>query len=469
MNESVALADYVVHTDYSDIPDQVADVTKRSLLDSLGVMMAGSGLGEGCRQFVDLAIAGGGKQESTIIGTDRRVPSYMAAFANGSMSHALDFENTFIIHPYAAAIVAALALGESIGNVSGRKLIAAITVGSDVVCRLALASRRDVIQPGSELGSGRSEPSPWYIPSIYGTFGATAASCNLLGLRPDQTLDAFSLAMCQSTCSGELIYSPRSLVRAIRDAFAAKAGVISALLAQKGIVGFEQPIEGKAGFYAMYAKGNYDRQVLTNDLGRVFQSANVSFKAWPSCYGTHPYAAATLQIVGEHDLKPSEIESIRFVLLGPNTMLCEPLESKRKPKTAIDAKFSIPFVIASALVQKNVTLGSFALAALQDPDVLQVAGRITYEVGTSPRGEGEAVPQGLVQIKTKYGEIQSRKIEFIYGHPANPMSQPAIIAKFKDCAAYSPRIIPEKNLERIVQLILHLEDVDNVGEIMACL
>jgi len=94
MNESLTLAKHIVATNYDDIPANVADITKRSFLDGLATILAGGGLGEGCKQFVNIAIAGGGREESTIIGFDAKVPACMAAFANGSMAHAIDFEDT---------------------------------------------------------------------------------------------------------------------------------------------------------------------------------------------------------------------------------------------------------------------------------------------------------------------------------------------------------------------------------------
>ncbi|UCD09532.1 MAG: MmgE/PrpD family protein, partial [Dehalococcoidales bacterium] len=172
---------------------------------------------------------------------------------------------------------------------------------------------------------------------------------------------------------------------------------------------------------------------------------------------------------GEYDIKHRDIEDIRFILNSPNTMLCEPLESKRKPTTAIDAKFSIPYCIATAIVHKNVTLGSFTEQALLDKNVLEVAQKITYEVdNTLPNKELEVQPD-LVQIKTRGEHIYSKEIEFIYGHPKNPMSQDTLIAKFMDCAAYSIKPIPKKNLDELVHLTLHLEDVDDISKVVACL
>jgi len=145
-NESLTLAKYIVDTDYGDIPRDVAAVTKRSLLDATGVILAAGKLGEGCKQFVSLAIEQGGKKESTILGFGVKVPACTAAFANGSMSHALDFEDTHdraLVHPNAAAIPAALAISESRGNVSGKELITALTLGSDLVFKVGSCCERE--------------------------------------------------------------------------------------------------------------------------------------------------------------------------------------------------------------------------------------------------------------------------------------------------------------------------------------
>jgi 2-methylcitrate dehydratase PrpD len=461
MNESLTLARYIADASYDDIPASVIAVCKNNFLDGLGVMLAATGLGEGCQHFASVALAEGSNGKSTILGNGAKVSACMAAFANGSLSHALDYEDLGPGgHPNASSIPAILAISESIGNVSGKEFIAALAIGSDVYCRLGLAQGEGEDIHLMEAG--------WYPPSIRGAFGATASVCKMLGLTQEQVLDAFSMTLCQATCSFEFNFSPRSVVRAVRDAFSAKAAVISALLAREGVAGFDQPIEGKAGFFTMYARGNYDRHKLIDGLGKVFEGGKATFKAWPACGGTHPYIQAALQIAGEYDIKPADIEEIKFVLQSPNTMLCEPLESKRKPTAAIEAKFSIPFCIATALVHKKVTLDHFTPKALLDPNVLQVAQKINYEMSASP-DRNYAAPPGLVRVKTKHQEISSKGVKFLYGHPKNPMSQEAIIDKFINCTTYSTRKIPKKRLNRIVYLISHLEDVKDISEIVECL
>lgn len=454
MNESQILANHIANLRYEDIPSSAVTVAKASLLDALGVMLAASTLGEGCKQFVDLAIAEGSKPESTILGFGAKASATMTAFANGSLAHALDFEDAYDgapVHPNAATIPAALAVAESLGNISGKEFLTSIILGSDLVCRFGIALQVNPLDYG------------WYVPSILGAFGATTAVAKLLDLNTAQIIDAFSLALCQATCSAELTSSPRSMVRSIRDAFAAQAGVVSARLAKQGIVGFEQPIEGKAGLFNLYARGNYDAAKMLAGFGKIFESANVSFKPWPSCRGTHAYIDAVLQILNEHNLNRDAIQEILVTIHPVNKMLCEPLASKRHPVTAIDAKFSIPFVVATALAHSRVTLAQFAPGMLENPRVLELARRVKYQIDSRQIKDST---QGYLEIVT-HDQVISKRVEFPSGHPRKPMSQNALIDKFKDCAKYAERKISERNLNEVVEMVLNLEQLGNICEMTA--
>ncbi|HEX9075856.1 MAG TPA: MmgE/PrpD family protein [Anaerolineae bacterium] len=450
MNESLHLADYVTRTCYDDIMGDAVAITKWSILDAVGVMLAASTLGEGCRAFIQLALEEEGKQSSTVIGVNAKTSPTMAAFANGAMAHALDFEDAHeaaLVHPNAATIPAALAVAESIGKVSGKQFIAAVALGCDLVCRLGLALNEDLLKYG------------WYMPPILGAFGATAAAGKLLHLTTEQMLDAFSLTLSQAACSGELANSSHSVVRSIRDAFPAKAGVVAALLAQKGITGFDQPFEGKLGLYTAYARGNYDPAKLTRDLGQIFEGRNVSFKAWPSCRGTHPYVDATLQMRRAHGLGAADIQAVHVVVSTVNAMLCEPVAVKQKPATAIDAKFSIPFVVASALVHGPITLDTFTRAAITDDTVLNLASKFTYEVD-SHLTRAEAA-KGELRIETTHG-VLTRPVDVAYGHPSNPIGETELLAKFANCANYAAKGISPMDANRLADLILNLETVSDV-------
>jgi 2-methylcitrate dehydratase PrpD len=453
MDESQVLARNIDDVTYEDIPALAIDVAKRSLLDAIGVTLAASTLGEGCRAFVDLAIADDGLRESAILGFGAKASAAMAAFANGSMAHALDFEDVHDsapVHPNAATVPAALAVAESIGGVSGRRFLTALALGSDLVCRLGLALKENPLESG------------WYIPPILGAFGATAAACKLLGLGVEQVVDAFSLTLCQATCTAELTHSPHSMVRSVRDAFSAKAGVLSALLAQRGVTGFDHPIEGQAGLFSLYSGGNYDPVPLMDGLGHTFEGSKVSFKPWPSCRGTHSYIDAVLQILEDDALDPRDVEGIRIIVSPVNKMLCEPEDTKKSPITAIDAKFSLPFVIATALIRGRVDLDDFDTDALANRQVLELARKVSYEVDGSVSLR-EAV-RGIVHIDSKNGTL-SRRVDVPYGHPENPVSQEALVAKFMSCGRRSARGISDKTLSEVVELITNLEQVEDVREI----
>ena len=458
MNESAILAEYVANTVYEDLPARAAEMAKMSLLDALGVTLAAGGLCAECSAFVEIAMESGGKKESTILGFRDQVPAHMAAFANGAMAHALDFEDAHdlaLVHPNAATVPAALAIAESIGNVNGKDFIASLAVGCDIVCRLGLAFNEN---PG-EYG--------WYIPPILGSFGAAAAAGKLLNLDEKRVLDAFSLTLCQSTCSAELRYSPRSDMRSVRDAFAAKAGVLAAKLAQKGVKGFDHPFEGKAGLFSLYSKGNYDGLRLIEGLGTIFEGANISFKPWPACRGTHTYIEAALHILKEYAPDPDDIVDVRVIVSSFNQMLCEPENVKKAPQAVIDAKFSIPFTVATALYYKDVGLEHFTPERLKDKNVLKLAQKIRYDLDPG-LGLRDAT-RGFLEIRTKDNKTYAKRINQAYGHPDNPVSQKGVIAKFMACADKAKTKITEKKLKEISKSILALEEIKDIRQIVALL
>lgn len=458
MNESATIAKHVANTVYEDLPDKAVAMTKMSFLDALGVTLAAGGLCDECSAFVEVALESGGNEESTILGFGKRVPAHMAAFANGAMAHALDFEDAHdlaLVHPNAANVPAALAMAESIGQVNGKDFIAALAVGCDIVCRLGLAFKEN---PG-EYG--------WYIPPILGSFGAAAAAGKILNLDDTGVLDAFSLTLCQSTCSAELRYSPHSDVRSIRDAFAAKAGVLAARLAQKGIKGFDHPFEGKAGLFRLYSNGRYDGLRLIEGLGTKFEGANISFKPWPACRGTHTYIEAALHILKEHALSPDDIVDVRVIVSSFNRMLCEPDNVKKAPQAVIDAKFSIPFTVATALYYKEVGLEHFTPERLKDENVLKLAQKIRYDLDPD-LGLRDAT-RGFLEIRTKDNQTYAKRVDQAYGHPANPVSDEDLVAKFMSCADKARAKIPAAKLDELVKRILALEETRDIRQITGLL
>jgi 2-methylcitrate dehydratase PrpD len=299
----------------------------------------------------------------------------------------------------------------------------------------------------------------WYPPPILAAFGATVAAAKILDLNAHQIRDALSLTLCQATCSGEILYSPRSLIRAVRDAFPARAAVTSALLAQRGVTGFEMPLEGKAGFFATFARDQYDPDAIIGKLGDSFEIERISFKPWPSCRGTHAAIEAALVCRGEDATLHRQIEHVSIEGGPMLRMLAEPAASKRQPDTAIGAKFSLPFTVACALVHGRVGLQSFLSEALVDPSVLAMSRRV--EVHTNTRMGTDIGAKVRLQLKS--GATSEREVCVPLGSPAHPLSRTDLVAKFVECAGLALRPLSNASADHLAEVILNLDAVSDLS------
>ena len=454
LSDTVAL--HIQGCVFENLPPNVVEVTKQSLLDAIGVSLAASGLAPEVRSFADLACLSTANEEASILGFGGKASAASAAFVNGAMAHAVDYEDSFDLnpcHPNASLVPAALAVAEAKGGVSGRDFLTAMAVGSDLVCRMGLSLRQTM------------EESGWYPPPILGAFGAVTATAKLLGLTAEQIKDAFSLTLCQATCSGEIKYSARTEIRAVREAFPAQAAVISAQLAARGLAGFETPLEGKAGFFRLYVDGQYDPETLLHSLGAKFYGEDVSFKPWPSCRGTHAFVEACLNLRQEHGFHWTDIEKVLLIGGDVHAMLVEPREQKVAPATAIDAKFSLPFTVATALSFGSITLDSFTPSALRDEATLSLADKVFFQLREEWGRDKAASAEVEIQLRSR--RKLRRSVDFALGHPGNPMSQEQLIEKFVDCAARAVRPVTRGKAVDIAERLLGLENEQDMAELMA--
>lgn len=424
---------------------------KRVLLDATGVMLGASGMVREVDSFVAVARAMG-EGPCRVLGTGFAVSPAMAALANGAMAHALDYEDAFDLapgHPNASLVPALLALAQFRGPVDGQRLLTALVAGCDFACRMGLALRQKM-----EVGG-------WYPPPILAGHGAALGAAHLLGLDARQMADALSLSLCQVTMPGEIKYSQRTVIRAVREAFPAQAAVQSALLAEQGVAGFEQPLEGKGGFYALYAGGKFDPHVLLAPLGGSFWIEQLTFKPWPSCRGTHPYIEMALALQAEHGFGADQIAAITAGVGPMQRMMVEPVERKAAPAVAIDAKFSIPFCTASVLLNGFVGLDSFGAAELADPAVLALAAKVVFE--QPPEADEWRGDAGTLAIVLADGRKFHAALDRARGTPDNPLSDAQMIVKFTDCATRAARPLSVGQAQDLAGRIMTLEDCADVG------
>jgi 2-methylcitrate dehydratase PrpD len=446
------IAEYVVSVRYETLPTEVLRRTKAHILDILGVMFPPSTLEKGCIALEGIAKEAGGQEESTLVGFGGKVPCWMAAFVNGSLCHPVDYDDTideFTNHPSSNTFPSALAIAEKVGNVSGKEFINAMAMGLDLNVRLSAGPKGGLI-----------EDYPWMPITVFGVFSSTAVAGKLLGLTRDEMINAFGIALDRASGISESITSPDSEIRAIRDAFANREGVLAALMAQKGIAAYKYAIEE---LYKVFYSNNYNPLSLSSNLGKEFMGLKVSLKPWPACRGTHTYIKAALDIVTEYNLDADEIEEVIVTVGQFGKGLCTPVEAKQRPKLSINAKLSLPFVMGLVFAKRRVVIEDFFPENLSHPKVLEIASKVKYKYDPQlPKG---IIIPSTVEVKGKSGRSFSRAEDIPCGHPENPMSDEQLLTKFEDCARYSRKKMSAEKIAHLAKQILELEKVENIKEI----
>ena len=452
-NLSQKLIQHVLDTEFEKLPEAAVQAQKNSATDMLGVMLAATGIDSASASFAAFA-AEEGSGKCTILGHEKKTFPALAALANGALVHALDYEDSHelaTVHPNSAAFPAIMALSQHIGGVSGKKFLTAMALASDICCRLDIGVNEDLLKYG------------WNMPPVHGSMGAVMGAGKLLGLSGKQISDAIALNMCQATCSGEAANSKGSAVRTVREGFAAEAAVQSALLAKLGVpASFDTPFEGKLGYFHMYARDNYTPEKVLDGLGEIYQGQYISFKPWPACRATHTSIEGVLTLMREHSIKPDEIKHIKIVLQEIGRMVTEPKNVKYRPEASAIAKFSLPFVVSTAILNGSVGLDSFSETRLHDEKILAMCDRVECEINPSwTKAQNKFTD---LTVYTERGEF-SMHLEHPLGCVENPMSDDEMRAKFTDCVQRAKKPYDALRIEQICEKINHLEELDDVNEL----
>ena len=446
------LVGHAAKVNCGDLPQDVIEITKKFILDTLGTAIAGSSA-PGSGSVADLIKDWGGKEESTVMIYGGKVVAPHAAFINGMMAQALDLDDVHdeaVLHANATVLPSALAMAERTGNVHGKDLIKAVAVGNDVLCR---------------IGLGVIGPLTWTLTSVTGYFGATIAAGKILGLDESKLRHAIGIAFAQCAGSAQSVLDG-ALVKRMHSGFGAKAGVLSAIFAEKDITGAKDIFEGRFGFFPLYFGGKYDRNKVTEGLGKTFEGKNLSIKLYIGGRYTHPCIDATLTIVEENNIGPDDVtEVVAHVTEASSVMVGKPFEIGESPQ--VEAQFSIPYGIALAIARRHVFIEDFFEEKIRgDTGVLQLAKKVKV-IGDQGSIEsiGRRMTPVVIEIKTKDEKIYSERVEVISGSPEKPASMEAVAEKFRKCAAFSAKPLPKGNIEEIIRLVKDLEAVPDVRSI----
>jgi 2-methylcitrate dehydratase PrpD len=275
---------------------------------------------------------------------------------------------------------------------------------------------------------------------------------------------AFGLVIHQASINWESTYTGGSDIRGIRDGFGAKAGVFSALLARKGVIGDKTSLDGKYGLYNVIWRGDSDPAKVTADLGKKFEGPNVSFKPWPCCRNIHGFIEAALHLVKKHDIKPDDVAEIIAVSGGGRKGYYQELDKRRAPQTSTDARYSLPFILGIAIARGDVLLEDFTPEGRNNATALELAQKVTYRFDEQYKRPGIEI--GLVEIVGKGDKVYRKKVPFAYGHPENPIAKEDLFKKFRDCAAYSAKPLSKQRVEQVIEKIDKLEKVKDMREVV---
>jgi 2-methylcitrate dehydratase PrpD len=440
-------------TRYEDLPPEVVDVTKKQVLDFLGVALGGSseaGVGE----MTDLVLEWGGAPQSSIYSWGQKVPAPHAAQVNATMGHSLDYDDVHeaaVMHPGVVTIPTALAMSEYVGGVSGREFITAVALGTDFICRLGLATR-----PGENVHA-----FGWHLTSLYGYMTAAAVAARLLGLDEVGTTNAIGIGYHQSAGNGQCV-KDGALTKRMGPGMAVRGGIAAALMAKRGITGARNCLEGVSGMYQVYHRGAYSREALVGELGTRFEGVNVSIKPYPCCRGVHPFIDAALLLVDEHDIRPEQVESI-LISCGEGTfgLLGTPLEVKTRPRNFVDSQFSLPWGVATVVARRRATIADFTEAAIVSEDILDVSRKIDVQIDPSLSRDDEMEP-ARVRMTMTDGAVYTQQVDLPTGTPSRPLSFADIERKFEDCVAHAARTIPTANARGLVESAGRLEELEDV-------
>jgi len=453
MGLTAEVATFVHRTKPSGIPPRVVERARGFILDGIGVTLAGS-VEEGSRILRRYVQQMNGRKEATIIGTMINAPVPKAALLDGAFGHAMDYDDTqlstskkavygLLTHPTVPVLAAALAVGEKL-RVSGRELVTAYVLGVEVECRLA-----DAIDP-------RHYQSGFHSTATMGGLGAAMAVGKLLRLDHEQLERALGLAA--SMASG-LRENFGTMTKPLHAGRAAENGVTAAQLARLGFTSARNILEAKRGFFNAMA-GGFDRSKIAGRLGRPYfmEKPGISIKPYPSGSLSHPAQDLILEMVKEHQLLADEIARIS---VGTNSNVPNALIYPM-PKTALEAKFSIPFCMAIAVLEKKAGIAQFVDKKALSPKVVELMRRVRLYVDNEMEGLGYDQVRCRIAVELKSGKIIAGRKDVAKGHPLNPMSWDELGEKFRDCAG---PIIDQRRSEKAVELLAHLEQQESSRDV----
>ena len=436
MGATQTLAQFIVDTNYENLPAPVVEAAKIAILDGVANMLAGSTqeLATIIGQYVQQS---GGAPQSTVIGWGFKTNSPSAAFANGVFGHCLDYEIQGFppTHGTSSCLPSALALGE-IRSASGKTIIEAYTLGWEIQGRLRAAS------------APASNPA-FHPPGMVGPLGGAAASAKVLGLDTLQTQMAIGVAASRT---GGLTANTGTMVKSTHPGNAARMGAEAGILAEMGYTSSDEVLEATNGYAAALFQGNLNWEILTQNMGSPFRLVDPGFdiKRFPAQVYMQNPIEAVLNLREKHSLTAAMVETLTIHRQGRG-------HSGPIPQSGLDGKFSVEYCAAVALLDGRVVIDSFTDQRRFSADMEQMLKKIHID-------PMEQEP-GVVRVSATLndGRTVSEECRGFKGSAVNPMNRDERMDKIWDCIG---RAVPKQDAQQVIDLVEDLENVTDISVLM---
>jgi len=439
-------ADFARATTFDRLPGPVVETAKRALADCLGVTLAGS------REPVSRLIQAhvrkhSARAESRVIGTGLRVTPDLAALANGTAGHALDYDDvswTSIGHPSVTVAPAVLALAEAAGA-SGREVLTAYVLGIEIENKIAGLA----MPQASERG--------WHTTSVFGPFGAAAACAWLKRLAGPEFVSALALA---ASTAGGLRSNFGTAAKPFHAGLAAFHGVLSGLLAGLGLGAAKDALEAADGFIQLFSGRPAAGEGPPFGEPWDLLEPGLVLKKYPCCSGAHPALDCLLEMLSASPFAAGEVEVVRvgLSLLGPRELVCH------DPASPAQARFSLEYALAAAVVFGRVGLAEFSAEAVGDPRVRELMPRIRAGLDPELAGLGFiGTAPAKLEVVLRDGRVLRGRSDLARGNPEKPLSDRELEAKFLECAG---AVLAPERCRRLWWDLMGLEEVGDLARLM---
>jgi 2-methylcitrate dehydratase PrpD len=446
------IAEFVVQEKYESLPPETIEKAKEYALDLIGCMI-GSLKRPQINILTEVIKAEGGNSRSSVVAHGFKTSMMNAALLNGTSGHALDFDDDHregTMHPSAAVFPAVLAVGENRG-VTGKQFLLSYILGLEVMIRIG------------ESFLGKSYYQGFHPTGTCGVFGAAASCAKVLGFDVERTKYALgiagSFASGTQECTGEGAWQ-----KPLQAGHPAMGGVLAASLAEKRFIGAGTVFDGPNGLIRAFSfKDQFDYGRITETLGKKWEMKDTSIKMYACCRFCGPVFDCALDLYRQ-GVRADNVKKI-VAKVGDFSikMLCNPVEQKLKPVTHVDAQFSLPWAVATAICKNQGGIEEFATEALKDAQVLAMAEKVAWEF--DPAAEAmypRAYPATLV-AELNDGRILQAHVDYPKGDPENPATKTEIISKFHTLTG---KYLDKEKREKIINTVNRLDELANIAELV---